>query len=67
MDPKKKLLLKLVEARARRAISNLAAELSRPSADQKEAIQAGLDFERWLADSCRACRKGCQIGSQGHP
>ena len=57
MDMLKKTMLAVVEVRARVALGELATELVRSPPAEKEAILAGIEFERWLAAGCRECRK----------
>jgi hypothetical protein len=49
----KEWLLVGIENRARRRLSELANAYVKAPGDQREAVQAGIEFERWLADSCR--------------
>ncbi len=42
-----------IEARARYEAEQLAGEFARAASEEKEAILAGLEYERWLADCCR--------------
>ena len=49
------LLIEDIEERASRRIGQLAGELVRARSDEKEVILAQLQFEHWLADSCREC------------
>jgi len=58
MDPSKKLLLGVIEARSLREMQELSVALARSAAEEKEAILAGIEFERWLADACADCRNG---------
>ena len=44
-----------IEERAYRRIGQLAGELIRAKSEEKEVVLAELQFERWLADSCRQC------------
>ena len=53
MDTVRNQLLLGIEKRARRRLAALASELVEGGAQDREAVQAGIDFERWLADSCR--------------
>lgn len=55
----KDLALQVVEIRARTRLGKLAGELVRAPSEEKEDILAGIEFERWLADSCAdVLRKG---------
>ena len=49
----KELLIRSIEEKASRRTGQLAGELIRT--DSKEIVLAELQFERWLADSCREC------------
>lgn len=53
MDPAKNLTLRSIEAEARREVAHLAGEFARVPSTEKEKLLAALEFERWLADSCR--------------
>lgn len=53
----KERMLGAIEARARRRAGALSRELAGAESAEKEAIRAGLEFERWLADSCRSVRE----------
>jgi len=46
----------LIEADARAKLAKLAGEFARAPSEEKEAILAGIEIERWLADSCREAR-----------
>ena len=52
MDTVRNQLLLGIKNRARRRIARLASELVKAGAQDREAVQAGIEFERWLADSC---------------
>ena len=54
----KDLILQIVEVKARQKLAQLACEIVRAESHDREMILAGLEFERWLADSCRDCRFG---------
>ena len=49
------LFIEDIEERACRRIGQLAGELIRAKSEEKEVVLAELQFERWLADSCRQC------------
>ena len=42
-----------VARNATNKIAKLAGEFSHAAPEDKEAIQAGIDFERWLKETCR--------------
>ena len=45
-----------VAQRARYRLEELAAELPYAALDEREAVHAGIEFERWLLESCQHCR-----------
>ena len=51
----KRQILRLIQARAEAEAADLAAEFVRATGEEREAILAGLEFERWLAETCREC------------
>jgi hypothetical protein len=55
MSKFKDKIIKLIEQRSFAKVAALADEyiLARP--EEKEAIQAGIEFERWLAETCQEC------------
>ena len=53
MDAVKDQILRNIEAEARREAAHLAGEFARAASAEKEQLLAALEFERWLADSCR--------------
>ena len=46
-------MLKIIAANSTALMADLADEFVRAPAEEKEAIAAGIDFERWLKDTCR--------------
>jgi hypothetical protein len=48
-------VVRLVQRRAAENAAALAGELVQATPDEKAAIRAGLDFERWLAETCAEC------------
>ena len=44
-----------IEINAAAKMADLAGRYVHAAPEEKEAIQAGLDVERWLAESCREC------------
>ena len=53
----KNVLLKAIQRRSEQKVRQLSKELVHAASEQKEAVLAGLEIERWLAESCRNCRK----------
>jgi len=48
-------ILQSVRHSAARQAAHLAGEYVRARPEEREAILAGLDFERWLAEACQEC------------
>ena len=48
-------MLKIIATNSTALIADLADEFVRAPAEEKEAIAAGIDFERWLAETCQQC------------
>lgn len=48
-------MVRLIQHNAAGKVAVLADQLVRAAPQEKEAIQAGIDFERWLAETCQAC------------
>ncbi|MCK4786711.1 MAG: hypothetical protein KAV87_23330 [Desulfobacteraceae bacterium] len=55
MGELKDRIVRLIEQNAARKASELSGEYIRAKPDEKEAIQAGIDVERWLSESCQEC------------
>ncbi|MHC4728572.1 MAG: hypothetical protein ACYS17_15235 [Planctomycetota bacterium] len=55
MSKLKNQIIRLIQQKAHRKVAALAGEYVRAKPEEKEAIQAGIQIERWLADSCREC------------
>lgn len=47
-------ILRGIRDRARAEAAHLAGEFARAASEEKETILAGLEFEKWLAESCEA-------------
>jgi len=58
MRSAKDLILAVMATRARRRTAQLACHLIRADPDDKELVLAELEFQRWLAESCRDCLFG---------
>ena len=48
----KDVILKRVQRRAQAEAEFLAGEFARAASEEKEAILASLEFEKWLAEAC---------------
>ena len=55
MSELKDQIIRLIEQNARRKVAVLASEYVRAKPEEREAIQAGIEIERWLADTCQEC------------
>ena len=54
-----------VAARAAWALEDLADELPYAPSDKREALQAGIDFERRLLESCRCALPAVRAEQEG--
>ena len=55
MNDLKQEMLRMIERSAYEGAWGLSTELMSSEPDDVEAVQAGLQFERWLAAACRQC------------
>ena len=55
MTKLKDQLLRIIQKNADRKVALLANEYVKASPDEKEAIQAGIQIERWLSEMCQEC------------
>jgi hypothetical protein len=46
-------MLRAVAHNSANKVAELAGEFVHAAPQEKEAIQAGIDFERWLAETCQ--------------
>ena len=51
----KRKILTHIQLNSERKIGQLAGEYPRSKPEEREAIMAGIQFERDLADSCQMC------------
>jgi len=58
MIPVKEAMLEVVRRRAEAEARRLSREFARGAAEDKEAILAALEFEKWLAEGCAECQEG---------
>ena len=59
MRQRKKELLESIKCRSERKVIELACEFMRAPPGEGEAVLAGLEFERWLVESCKICLVDC--------
>lgn len=67
MVTRKDVLLRAIRAKAEREARYLAGEFVRSASEEKEAILAALEFEKWLAEGCDLCLGGCQPDAEKTP
>jgi len=48
-------IIRCIEQNARQRAATLASSYLRARPEEREAIMAGIEYERWLADTCREC------------
>jgi hypothetical protein len=48
-------MLQLIQHDADRKLAEFAGQFVRAAPEEKETILAGIDFERWLAETCEEC------------
>ena len=53
MMERKRRALEQIEQNARRRMAQLANSYLHVPAERREEIQAGIEVERWLAETCR--------------
>jgi len=53
MSGLKRMILQLIQQKARRKVAALASEYVRAKPEEREAIQAGIEIERWFAETCQ--------------
>jgi len=55
MRKTKEQVIQLIEQKARRNVAALAGQYARARPEEREDIQAGIEIERWLAETCQEC------------
>ena len=55
MNVLKKHILMIIRQKAADRAAALAREYTGANSGEKEAIAAGIDFERWLSQACDIC------------
>jgi hypothetical protein len=53
-------ILRVIAARAAKNVVTLVGQYCKAEAEEKEAILAGIEFERWLAETCGECLAGSE-------
>jgi len=57
MGELKDRIIRLIEQNAAKKVSDLAGEYVRAESGEKEALASGIEFERWLCESCQESRQ----------
>jgi len=55
MSKLKDQIIRLIEKNAAGKVATLAGQYVRAKPEEREAIQAGIEIERWLAETARQC------------
>jgi hypothetical protein len=55
MTERKKRILQRIEQKARLRMAQLANSYLHVPPEQREQVHAGIEIERWLAETCREC------------
>ncbi len=55
MSKLKDRMVRLIQQDAAENMAAFATDLIRAAPEEKEQILAGLEFDRWLEQSCREC------------
>ena len=55
MSQLKDRIVRLIELDARARVAALARSYPQAQPEEREEIMAGIEFERWLADTCAFC------------
>ena len=48
-------MIRLIEADARQKAAAFSIQFARAPSEEKETLLAAMEFERWMADTCRLC------------
>jgi len=55
MSKLKDQIVRLIEQDARARVATLASSYPHARPEEREEIMAGIEFERWLAETCHIC------------
>jgi len=64
LNEAERMLLNAICRRAEHKAVRLAGEFVRCQPGDREAVLAPLEFEQWLAESCRDCQASVEPSSQ---
>ena len=65
MEEIKDILLEAIRQRSEREAARLAGEFARAASEDREAILAAMEFERWLAECCADAQTGLAMARKG--
>jgi len=55
MEDAKDMMIRAIEAKARRRVTRLSYRLIRASPKEQELVLSELEFQQWLAETCASC------------
>ena len=55
MGKLKDQIVRLIEQDARARVAAMASSYPHAKPEEREEIMAGIEFERWLAETCHIC------------
>ena len=55
MNQLKRQILRIIAQKAAARTAALSREYVKANPEDREAIVAGIDFERWLSETCELC------------
>ena len=55
MNQLKRCILRIIGQKAAARAAALSREYIKANPEDREAIVAGIDFERWLSETCELC------------
>lgn len=55
MSKLKDQIIRLIEADSREKVAAFATTFAQAPPEEKEIFLAAMEFERWMADTCREC------------
>jgi len=64
-DWMKEVMLEAARRRSEREAARLAGEFARAASEEREAILASLEFEKWMAQACRDCQHAARVTENG--
>ena len=65
MGTAKDEILELIRQKSENEVAHLAGEFARAASEEREAILAAMEFERWLAECCADAQTGLPKSREG--